>query len=357
MRVLKALHPGILGLGMGCGLCLSLFLSEVPVIKRLESRLQDTLAVVQSPNAPPTDDILLIEVEEQDLIGLPNEQTKYAALAEHLIQKGAAVIVLNLLDNWATESFESTYSPLQALVKAYKDQIVLVTPTIQSSLSTILEIETYYHLLPPFVGDEIRSAYDVTEIQGFFEYENNDKQVDSPARIAHLYSNFLYNDPAYGQDVGEFKSAALLAFEKFQQRLHTDTSPKKHSFSASKLPIKFKFFGKAGTFPRLKFADVCVSGPNGSCADSSDGDITQKIQNKIIIIGFIAPENNQKVFLPVATPFGDTMPGIEVQANILAGLLANSVYQMSPRWLVQVVIMIGAVLISHLSTFKYPQSF
>ncbi|NEP16094.1 MAG: CHASE2 domain-containing protein [Leptolyngbya sp. SIO4C1] len=339
--------PGVLCLGIGCSFFVSLLLSELSLVQSLEAALQDRLMAWRSPQRLPSADILLVKVKESDLVGPAGEQARYAALAEALLQNGAAGLVLNLLDNWTVEFLDETNPPLQMLVEQHSDRLVLVTPTAPPAPASLGEIETYYPLLPPLVGNDLRFAYDVSEIQGFFEVDNAQERqpkLDSPARLAHLSRSFYYNDPAEGQTVGRFKSALLLALEKFKPEL----APAKNQ----RWPMQIVYYGPTGTFPSLTFEQICHP-EVGGCDRALPPEIARRVRNKIVIIGFVAPENNPKVVLPVRSPFEAQMPGIEVQANILASLLSQSVAQRPPRWILQLAIATGAILISQLCTFKF----
>lgn len=344
---LRTLNLGVLWVGLGCAIFTSLLIAEMPAIKRLEFKLQDTLSTWRPTTIVPTDDIVLIQVKESDLISSQGEQARYTALVEQLLQQEAAVVVLNLLDNWTTEIPENGNLPLQQVVQDHSDRVVLVTPTVQSSRTNIPEIATYHHLLPPFIGDNIQSAYDVTQIQGFFEFENEIESLESPARQAHHEGLFYYNDAFLGQTVGTFKSAPRLAIEKYQ---HHQEPVGETTLGMNRLrpwPIKINFHGESGAFPSLDFKQFCIPTNNQNCSDLSDSEIYKQIQNKIIIVGFIAPEDNKKVVLPIQSPFGTQTPGFEVQAHILASLLTHTAYYIPPRWLVQSITILGALLVSY----------
>ncbi|MEM8807041.1 MAG: CHASE2 domain-containing protein [Cyanobacteria bacterium P01_G01_bin.38] len=336
-----------------------MFLSEISLVQAIESQLQDQLTVWQKSKTPLTEEIVLVKIKESDLVGLKGEQAKYAALVEQVLASGAAVVVLNLLDNWTADFLDQLNPPLQSLVETDRDRIVLVTPTAQQTPATLTEIETYYHLLPPLVGDDIRSAYDVTQIQGFFEFENNRSGALSPARLAQFSHPFYYNDPAQGQTIGTFKSAPALAIEKYHKAL--SQAP----IALPKWPIRIPFRGQTEPFVSLTYDEICPSGQPpaapggqpGKCADISATQLSQTIQDKIVIVGFIAPQDNTKVVLPVHSPFGVSVPGLEVQAHTLAGLLTQSAYQMPPRWLIQVIIVTGASVISSLCASKFAGRF
>ncbi|NBD14617.1 MAG: CHASE2 domain-containing protein [Cyanobacteria bacterium] len=358
----------VLGIGIGCSLFFSLILSEVSALRHLEFLLRDQLILWQQSTQSPSDQIALVGLRESDLIGVGGEQTRYVALVKRLLEAEAKVVVLNLLDNWVNETSAIENLPLQELIQKYNEQIVLVTPTAPVTSSNITEIETYHHLLPPLVGNRMQSVYDVTAIQGFYEFDNEAPSLEGAARIAHLQSVFDYNDPSLGQTQGKFYSALSLALLKSRQQVSGTPFLKEGTgadrpatvnrdvstnyFSASELveyqwPIKIHFFGGIDIFPNFQFEQICLTLKNGSCSEDLKPDIEKQIRGKIVIVGFIAPEQNTKAVLSVQGPGGQPMSGLAVQANILASLMTNRVYRLPPRWVVQLVIIAGAIALSY----------
>lgn len=334
----------VLGIGIGCSLFFSLILSEVSALRHLEFLLRDQLILWQQSTQSPSDQIALVGLRESDLIGVGGEQTRYVALVKRLLEAEAKVVVLNLLDNWVNETSAIENLPLQELIQKYNEQIVLVTPTAPVTPSNITEIETYHHLLPPLVGNRMQSVYDVTAIQGFYEFDNEAPSLEGAARIAHLQSVFDYNDPSLGQTQGKFYSALSLALLKSRQQVSGTPSltegtgadrpaavnrdVSNNYCSASKLaehqwPLKIHFFGGIEIFPNFQFEQICLTLKNGSCSERLKPAVEKQIRGKIVIVGFIAPEQNTKAVLSVQGPGGQQMPGLAVQANILANLMTN----------------------------------
>jgi signal transduction histidine kinase len=349
MAVLDVIKPGVLCLGGICSFFLSLLLSEIALVQTLESRLQDQLMLWRNPHRPPTDAIVLVQIKESDLVGLNGEQARYAALVEQLLENDVAVVVLNLLDNWTANFADELNLPLQRLIEADRDRIVLVTPTGPQIPDNLTEIPTYYNLLPPLVGNDMRSAYDVTRIQGFFEFEADRHDLTSPARLAHLIHPFYYNDPAQGQIVGNFKSAPALALDKYHQVLSQPL------VTLPKWPIQIPFFGPNVPFVSFTYDDLCQLTPKGKCADMASPQLAQALRDKIVIVGFIAPQDNTKVVLPMRAPSGQLLSGAELQANTLAGLLTQSTNQIAPRWVIQTMLVMGASVITQLYATKFAQ--
>jgi len=347
----------VLSFSIGCSFVLSLILSEVSVLQKLELLLQDQLLLWQQSKTSPTDEIALIGLRERDLIGIEAEQTRYAALVRRILEEGkASVVVLNLLDNWVNEISASENVRLRQLVENYSDQIVLVTPTPSVNRASVTEIETYHHLLPPLVGDQFQSVYDVMTIQGFYEFDYTPPTLESSARLAHLQGRFEYNHPTLGQTQGQFYSALALAWLKHQQQMSGELERKgflTSEFAQPEWPIQIPFLGDMKHFPSWQFQDICLQVKNNRCSQPLNPKITQQMREKIVVIGFVAPETNTKALLSVPSPTGEPMPGLVIQGNILASLISQEVYQIPPRWVVQGVIFIGAIALGYLLNRRF----
>ncbi|NBD33040.1 MAG: CHASE2 domain-containing protein [Cyanobacteria bacterium] len=340
----------VLSLGIGCSFFLSLILSEVSAIRQFEFLFRDKLMLWQQPTDAPTDEVALVGLRESDLIGVGGEQTRYVALVRRLLEEEATVVVLNLLDNWVNEISANENLPLQQLIQEYNERIVLVTPTAPVSQSDITEIETYHHLLPPLVGNRMQAVYDVTAIQGFYEFDHEAPRLDGSARLAHLQGVFDYNDPSLGQTQGKFHSALSLALLKYREQVSgkiTGNRFFKSELGQRQWPIKIPFSGGMEIFPTFQFEQICLMVQEDHCSQELSPAIEEEIRGKIVIVGFIAPKKNTKALLSVPSPSGQQIPGIAVQANILASLMRDQLYEMPPRWVVQFVIITGAIALSY----------
>jgi CHASE2 domain-containing sensor protein len=76
----------------------------------------------------------------------------------------------------------------------------------------------------------------------------------------------------------------------------------------------------------------------------NDNRSLSQLHNKIVLVGF-SDTNNPDAFA-VRSPFGELMPAVELQANLLASLLTKSFDRIVPLWLQNVVIVLGGILIS-----------
>lgn len=91
-------------------------------------------------------------------------------------------------------------------------------------------------------------------------------------------------------------------------------------------------FHKAGTFPRTSFASV------------ARGEVPQAfLRDRIVLVGASA-EGMGDVF-PVPASAGSVMPGIEIQANLLNGLIADRYIMAAPSWAIILVNLLPVLLL------------
>jgi adenylate cyclase len=88
------------------------------------------------------------------------------------------------------------------------------------------------------------------------------------------------------------------------------------------------FRGQQGSFPYISAADVYL-----------DHAPAEKLKGKIVLVGATAPA----LFDPRATPVGAAYPGIEIHANLIAGMLDRNIKQRPPYALGAEVVTLSAV--------------
>ena len=180
-------------------------------------------------------------------------------------------------------------------------------------------------------------------IQGFFEYEPEAEaptHLGSTARSSHLVSPFFLSEKI--DEIQTFKSVTLLALEKWEQQ-----EQKVHlSSRLAKItnPVKIKFWGKSGTFPFLELTSICQPNKDKKCLVASPLKLSQQVRNKVVFIGFVEANNVQT--MAMLSPFGDSMAGVEIQANIMASLMTDSFLQLPSQWVELIIVIIGGFLIS-----------
>ncbi|MEH2229991.1 MAG: CHASE2 domain-containing protein [Nostoc sp.] len=340
-----------LSLGIGCGVFYNFIFSQIPLVQKLELQLQDTLLRLHHPKSPPKE-IILVKIQRKDLANqkLSIGRVFYADLVEHLLEAGASVVVLNLRNDWR-EPPEFEYPikitkpinrPLKNLVQNHGAQLVLVTRTNPISNYKQTNFLIYNHLIP-FDGEQLQPLIPPHTLQGFFEYEPEaefPRNLSSTARRSHLVGRFLISEE--NNQVKTFKSAALLALEKFEQQ------EKKSLLSSrlAKIPtqVEINFWGRAGTFPSLELTSICQLSKDKKCLVVSPSQLSQKVRHKVVFIGFA--EGNNIHTMAMMSPFGDSMAGVEIQANLMASLMTDSFLQISPQWVELIIIILGAVFIS-----------
>ena len=321
MLLRKTWQRTALWLGIGWSLLWSLLLSELPLIHQLDLNYLDRAIRLTHPHAPPPE-IILVKIAQTDLKtwGLANEPMIYSNLANRILDAGAAVVVLNLLPNWVQTADRSNH-PIATLVQSHKERLVIILPTTSATQPNPTAWRSYEYFLP--ANGEPRS------ILGFAEYEPEAKQPQSyrsTARQANLSGQFNLSRNLDSSQT--LDSAALLALKKFRPQ-----QPRKNP----QTPIQIHFWGATGTFPTLTVPSVLKSTS------------LPQIRNKIVLVGFADP-NHPDAFA-IRSPFGELMPGVELQANLLASLLTGSEDRIVPIWLQTVFIGLGGILISQWVVF------
>lgn len=324
MTLRKTWQHTALWLGIGYSLLWSAVLSDLPLIQQLNLWQHDRLIRLTSPQSPPSE-IALVTISQSELNswGQTHEPQIYSTLAHRLLDAGAAVVVLNLLPNWVQTS-DHPDNPIKTLIQKYSDRLVLVLPTDRATQPNPNEWRSYEYFVPTHAQGD--SFFPPQSILGFTEYEPEAKQPQSyhsTARQANLTGQFtLTRDLDRTQHLD---SAALLTLKKF--------NPKKQTLPTPQTPIQIHFWGATGTFPHIEARSVLSNPPS-----------FPNVRNKIVIVGFSDIDNPDA--FAIRSPFGDLMPAVEVQANLLASLLTDSYYQVIPSWLQNALIILGGILIS-----------
>jgi CHASE2 domain-containing sensor protein len=329
MVLRKTWQRTALWLGIGWSILWSIVLSELPLIQQLDLSQHDRLIRLNHPRTPPPE-IVLVNITQANLKSweLANEPIIYSNLVDRLLDADAAVVVLNLLPNWVQTS-DHTDNPIKTLVQRHISRIVLVLPTSSATQPNPSEWRSYEYFLPS--SDKGEPLFPPQSILGFAEYEPEAKHptsVRSTARQASLSGQFTLTRNL--ERIQALDSAALLTLKKFKpqtQPLHTPQTP-----------IQIHFWGATGTFPTLEAQFVLSNSPS-----------LPQVRNKIVVVGF-SDTNNPDAFA-IRSPFGELMPVIELQANLVASLLSESFYQIVPSWVQKAFIILGGIVISQWIVF------
>jgi signal transduction histidine kinase len=329
MVLRKTWQRTALWLGIGWSLLWSVVLSDLPLIQHLDLSQHDRLTLLSHPRTPPPE-IVLVTITEADLKtwGLAKEPIIYSNLVNRLLEADAAVVVLNLLPNWVQTS-DHPNNPIKTLVQRHSSRIVLVLPTSSATQPNPTEWRNYEYFLP--TTDKGKPLFPPQSILGFAEYEPEAKHpqsIRSTARQASLSGQFTLTHSL--ERIQVLDSAALLTLKKFK--------PHKQPLQTPQTPIQIHFWGATGTFPTLKVQSVL-----------SNNSSFPPVGDKIVLVGF--SDINHPDAFAIRSPFGELMPAVELQANLLASLLAGSFDQIVPSWLQKALIVLGGILISQWIVF------
>lgn len=325
MTYSKAWKQTALWLSLSWSFLWSLVFSELLLTHKLDLYLHDRLIRLTHRRTTPSE-ILLVPITQTDLQtwGNTTEPTPYVTLIDRLLNAGAAGVIFNLLPNWV-QTADHPNNPIKTLIQKHRDRLILILPTSSATQPNPTEWRSYQYFLP--TDKKGISTIPPQTILGFAEYEPEDKNprsLASTARQANLTGQFTNPQNANGfLFLNSFASLSIKKFLHRQKNLPIPTTP-----------IQIQFWGKTGTFPRLD-AQLLLS----------DRSPPLNLRHKIVLVGF-SDVRNPDAFA-IRSPFGDLMPAVEFQANLLASLLTQTYYRTVPLVLQGLFILLGGLLLSY----------
>lgn len=352
-KVLKTWQIASIGLGVTWSLILGAVFSRLPVVQKLELRIQDSLIRLYNVNSLPSE-ILIVTVDST--VSEP-EHNFYADLIKRLITEKAKVVIVNLPHSLRRPLDSNLEDSLKQVISRHSDQIVLVTYTKKLSPPAPSVIAIYYHLLP-FDNENIKPKINPEQVHGFFEYETDISDLTSPARQAHLTGSFVYVENLY--QTHELKSVAVLALEKFSSQLRTtvnSVSTRTNQSSCINIAcisqpfFRINFYDSDRTFSYFNTSSICVptSTQLNQCSTRLSKLEAQKIHNKLVIIDL---PKEYLVSSGTLSPFGDRLSVAEMQATSIGNLMTNSFLLASPQWLNLTLSVLGAMFFSLLMSVQ-----
>jgi signal transduction histidine kinase len=350
-------HPGrviTICLGVLCSFLYGGFIGSSSWVKKLELKIQDSLVKLRSSTVPPSREILLIKIDKNRdfLPEIKDRRSFYAQIATWVLAQSAEVVVLNFPHEWTTPNldiinektshlqFYTFESAIENLVENNRKRVVLVSPTNRVPNPYHTQISNFSHFIPldENVKDPFSYPKSSPQLQGFFEYENIEGEkpsnLTSPARRAYNKGIFAVNS----QDI-QFQSFAWLTLEKYQLNRHN----KKPKIALPQTNIQINYWHPFNTFTAVNLKDLCLRKTDNPCQINDTNKALKNIQGKIVIIGFT--EGEELDVLAMESPFGEMIPGIEVQANILSSLMTHSYYQTLPDFMVILIYILTGVII------------
>lgn len=354
-RLLKTWQITSISLGVTWSLILGAVFSKLPVVQKLELRIQDSLTRLYNVNSL-SKEILLVKVNSA--ISEPKHNF-YADLIKRLIAEKAKVVIINLPHSLRRPLDSNLEDSLKEVISKYSDRTVLVTYTKKLSQQAPSVIAIYYHLLP-FDNENVRPNINPEQVHGFFEYETDLLDLTSPARQAHLTGSFVYAENLY--QTHELKSVAVLALEKFSSQLKTTVNSDSEITRANQSScvniacisqpfFRIKFYDSDKTFRYFNTSSICVptSAQLNQCTAHLSKLEAQKFHNKLVVIDL------PKEYLASSStlsPFGNRLSVAEMQATLIGNLMTNSFLLASPEWLNLTLSVLGAMYFSLLTSVQ-----
>ncbi|WP_159460627.1 CHASE2 domain-containing protein [Calothrix rhizosoleniae] len=322
-------QKAVICLGIGCSFTYGLLLSNVPVVRKIEDQVNDSLILLRK-SGKKTNEIALINISAEQALLKPSF---YADLTERLLQEKAAVVVLNFPDNWKTK-VEGGEDKIINLVDKYSNRIVLAIRSISLNQNKAPRLPIYNHFIP--FKNDLKTAVEIENIQGFFEYVSYTKNPNlllHPERKVKSVGEFIRSDT---NKPIKLKSAAWLSWYKYNKFLNYQKQ-----FIPSSPSGYINFIGKKGTFKTTNIEELCfVTTLSDRCEIPDDNQqIFQQFRHKIVLIGV----TEQHDFLSVA---GTRMSALEVQANLINSLMTNSLYTTIHNVLQLGIVLFGVVVVS-----------
>ena len=333
------------------------FIASSSRVNKLELNLQDNLQKLRSFTLTPSDEIIIVKLDKKffkpEFQG--RQKILYAQVANWFLQYKANVIVLNFPYEWRKTSSKLNSIPknkhtsidaIKNLIDNNQNRVLLVSPIHRIKHSHHNEIANYSHFIPldEKVKDRFSYPQSAPQLQAFFEYENieskNPSDLKSPARRAYAQGQIKVH---YSQKLNlRFQSLAWLTIKKYFQN-----SSKKNNFFSS-LPERIQIsYWPPETFANNTFelTKLCTRNyeTDNPCEITTTPQQREKIRDKIVIMGFTA--GDELDVLPVKSPFGKMIDGIEAQANLLSSLITNSYYQTLPQLIVILIDLLGGAII------------
>ena len=348
--------------GLTLLLCvIALFLSGVPLLDQLELKTYD-MRLRALKNAPPRH-VTIAAIDEQSLARLgrwPWSRTTFAALAERLNQMGARVIAFDLF-------FPERESPRAdgefARAIASTKKVVLGTVFVERSdeirhLGPAALAAAKLTIAPQAIADvrssgEAEKTFPMQEPHGWIV--NILELQRSAAYVGHI--NVLPDKD------GVVRRAPLVV--RFDGRYFPafDVQVARTFLEVEVPALEIAPYGIAGIRLGSRYVPLDEDGRllvrhrrSGSFATVSIADILEGradpalLRGRVVLIGNTA----QGIGDVRVTPFGATLPGVEIRANIIESVLQGEVLQ-RPEWMsvldVAAMVVIGLVLIVLLPRF------
>lgn len=270
-------------------------LSESNLLIRWDNLFYDVALsnqVIESPR-----DIVLVAIDDESIAQLgrwPFPRKRHAELIDKLTEAGALAIGFDILFSDADEQFPDNDTSLVAAI-GRSQRVVLPVHLEQLRLQGQLRESLP---IPPITSQVAALGHIHIEL-------------DSDGIARSVYLNAGLGEafwPSFPLAIAKLVHKIELEKISYSQPPQT-LSP--HVW-VQDFPVRIPFVGPPGTFKRISYSDVL---DNHYSADTFEG--------KFVLVGITASGESDRFPTPVSTT-SQLMPGVEVFANILSGLINNS---------------------------------
>ncbi|NNJ80469.1 MAG: adenylate/guanylate cyclase domain-containing protein, partial [Xanthomonadales bacterium] len=330
-------------------------LYTIPYIHQIEDILYDTRVRLSAPGGV-DDRIVIVAIDEASLQEhghWPFTREKFAAMMENLVDYGAAVVGFDVL--FAERDESSDVNLLRALAEkegdaAFAEKLSRFEPLLDRDRLFANALQA----LPTVLGYYFDSNPDTAFVAGVLPYpafDFHESMVDSiflprgegytsnlPVLMDAVYGAGFINNPLIDND-GVVRRTPLLHEYQFGAYEALSLAVAATYLNDITLPIFVDASRWMGDYPPLEGLEIAgrpipidpqgavlvpYRGPAGSFPYVSIGDVISGrvedpsvFEGRIALIGATAPGMEDLR----TTPFGSIYPGVEVHANVIAGVL------------------------------------
>jgi signal transduction histidine kinase len=113
--------------------------------------------------------------------------------------------------------------------------------------------------------------------------------------------------------------------------------------------LNLHFWGRIGTFPSVSIDRLCPEGDR--C--KAERHLRQSLYQKIVLLGLTRPEDQYESPFAMPSPWGEMMPAVEIQANLLASLLTQTYYHTLPKDAIFALLSLGTLALSGAIAWRF----
>jgi diguanylate cyclase (GGDEF)-like protein len=301
---------------------LALALTATDLLRRWDNLVYDAQLRL-FPRSPPAD-VVIVAVDEESLAALgrwPWPRRLHAQMVERLTQAGAKVIAMDILFAEPDRNDLAGDEALARAIKAHGHVVLAVAPQ-------------------PASGSELNAILPLPLLATVAKLGHVDFELDADGIVRSVYLRAGVERPGW-------PALGLVMLELDRPERTTGLPGARHDTRASDPTAKWvrdyriliPFFGGPGSFEQIAFSRVLAGDPA----------VLERLRGHYVLIGATAAGVAQSLPTPVSGR-SKPMPGVELHANVLAGLAQQIVIE-PLSWSAQLG---WAMLFSLLPALVYP---